>query len=79
MRYIVLIFIFIISLHSEVIKAKYDVSYGLFGKVGKSEAVLIKKDNRYKIEISAKAQGFAKVLRFYLYLLFDISLSIFVL
>ncbi|WP_281950424.1 DUF3108 domain-containing protein [Nitrosophilus kaiyonis] len=62
MKYFLFILIFIVSLHSEIIKAKYDVSYGLFGKVGKSEAILVKKENRYKIEISAKAEGLAKIL-----------------
>lgn len=62
MRFLTIFLMFLISLNAQVIKAKYDVTYGLFGKVGNSKATLIKDEKNYKIVVSAKATGFAKVL-----------------
>jgi len=62
MKYLFFIVFFALSLFSKTIEAKYDVTYGLFGKVGDSIAKLIKKKNNYKIIVKAEATGFAKIL-----------------
>ena len=62
MRYFISLLITVLSLYAQKIEAKYDVTYGLFGKVGKSTAKLIKNEKNYKIEIYAKATGLAKIL-----------------
>jgi len=62
MKYLFFIVFFTLSLFSKTIEAKYDVTYGLFGKVGDSIAKLIKKKNNYKIIVKAEATGFAKIL-----------------
>jgi len=49
-------------LFGEVIRADYDVSYGVFGKVGTAKATLTKKRGRYTIDIHLAATGLAKKL-----------------
>jgi len=49
-------------LYAEIIKADYDVSYGIFGKIGVSKAILTKKKKRYTIDIRLYATGLAKFL-----------------
>lgn len=44
------------------IKTIFDVSYGIFGKIGKAKAVLKKQKQSYTIDIELKAKGLAKVL-----------------
>ena len=57
-------FIFLVSMwgNAEIIKADYDVSYGIFGKIGVSKAVLKKEKKRYSIDIRLYATGLAKIL-----------------
>lgn len=50
-------------LSAESLTAKYDVTYGLFGRVGVATASLTKyKDGRYHIKVTAKARGLAAFL-----------------
>jgi len=51
-----------LTVEAKVIKANFDVSYGIFGKIGTSKAVLTKNAKTYKIEIKLAATGLAKVL-----------------
>lgn len=51
-----------VTIQAKVIKANYNVSYGLFGKIGTSKAKLTKNTKTYKIEIKLAATGLAKVL-----------------
>jgi len=46
----------------KTIEASYDVSYGLFGKLGIANTKVKIEDNNYSIKIIAKATGLAKVL-----------------
>ena len=56
-------FFFFTSLaHAKVIYADYNVSYGIFGKIGVANAVLEKKGKNYRIDIKLKATGLARVL-----------------
>ncbi len=48
--------------YGETMHASYKVEYGIFGKMGVSDAWLIKSDNHYKIKMVAKATGLAKIL-----------------
>ena len=48
--------------NAEIIKANYDVSYGIFGKIGMSKAILKKDNKRYSIDIRLSATGLAKIL-----------------
>jgi len=48
--------------YAEVIQANYDVSYGIFGKIGTAKAVLKKEAKRYSIDIKLEATGLAKLL-----------------
>ncbi len=57
-----LLLLFSIVLNAKMVEAYYDVRYGLFGKVGESKAKLEQNATDYKIEVEAKATGFAKVL-----------------
>jgi len=50
------------GLYAEMIRADYDVSYGIFGRVGTAKARLEKKGGAYKIDISLAATGLAKKL-----------------
>lgn len=55
--------ILIISInHAEVIQANYDVSYGIFGKIGVAHAILKKESKNYSIDIQLYATGLAKLL-----------------
>ena len=49
-------------LHGEKIEAKFDVSYGVLGKIGTAEAVLKKNSKSYSIDIKLKATGLARLL-----------------
>lgn len=66
MRIISLTFIFMLSLHAAVmpknIEAKYDVTFGLFGKVGTSKATLNVEGYEYTITIEADSAGLAQSL-----------------
>jgi len=45
---------------AETIRADYDVSYGIFGKIGRAKATLKKERSRYRIEIGLEPTGLAK-------------------
>lgn len=66
MRIISLTFIFFLGLYAAVmpksIEAKYDVSFGLFGKVGTSKATLNVEGYEYTITIEADSAGLAQAL-----------------
>ncbi len=47
---------------AETIHATYKIEYGIFGKMGVSDAYLTKKGGEYEIKMVAKATGLAKVL-----------------
>ena len=47
---------------AQTIKANYDVSYGIFGKIGTAKALLNKDTKKYSIDIHLEATGLAKVL-----------------
>ena len=51
-----------LSLQAETIHANYDVSYGIFGKIGVAKAVLHKQERTYDIDIHLAATGLAKTL-----------------
>jgi hypothetical protein len=51
-----------LSLSAETIRADYDVSYGIVGKIGVAKAVLEKKGSTYTIDIRLAATGLAKSL-----------------
>ncbi|MCF6201230.1 MAG: DUF3108 domain-containing protein [Hydrogenimonas sp.] len=61
-RFIVLITFLAVSLLAESMHATYKIEYGIFGKMGVSDAYLTKKDGHYEIKMVAKATGLAKVL-----------------
>jgi hypothetical protein len=46
----------------KTLRAHYDVSFGILGKMGESDAILKKQNGRYTIDISMKATGMAKSL-----------------
>lgn len=48
--------------HAETIEANYNVSYGIFGKIGTAKSVLQKAAKRYSIDIKLEATGLAKLL-----------------
>ena len=63
MNKIILLIIFLCTvLNAKIINAKYDISYGIFGKLGIAETSLEVYDNKYKIKVHAYATGFAKFL-----------------
>jgi hypothetical protein len=62
MRYIVFILIFTFIYADKYVEATYDISYGIFGKLGKSKAIVKVTGDRYKISIKAKATGLANTL-----------------
>ncbi|WP_457597675.1 DUF3108 domain-containing protein [Hydrogenimonas sp.] len=47
---------------AETMKAEYVVEYGIFGKMGVSEATLERNATRYRIRMEARATGLAKLL-----------------
>ncbi len=49
-------------IHAQIIYANYDVSYGIFGKIGVAKAVLEKTEDTYSIDIKLSATGLAKLL-----------------
>ena len=51
-----------VSLQAETIRADYDVSYGVLGKIGVAKAVLHKQAHTYEIDIHLAATGMAKAL-----------------
>jgi hypothetical protein len=62
-RIITLLLLTICSpLIAETLRAHYDVSFGILGKMGESDAILKKQNGRYTIDISMKATGMAKTL-----------------
>jgi len=61
-KFLFLIFFFTIYLYSKTIHTQYDVSYGIFGKIGVTNAVLSIDHKRYKIDIHLATIGLAKVL-----------------
>ena len=53
---------FTVYTNAQVIYAEYDVSYGIFGKIGTVKAILKKEHKKYVIDIKLKATGLAKLL-----------------
>ncbi|WP_201353929.1 DUF3108 domain-containing protein [Hydrogenimonas urashimensis] len=51
-----------LALCADTMIGKYSVEYGIFGKMGTSEAKLTRAENRYEIVMTARATGLAKVL-----------------
>ena len=66
LKNLILIVVFNIMLgpvsKAEIIKADYDVSYGIFGQIGTAKALLNKDKKKYSIDIQLAATGLAKVL-----------------
>jgi len=62
MRFFLFFLTFLTSLFAQSIEAKYKVTYGFLGEVGYSKAKFVKNSNSYKIEVTAKATGLAKIL-----------------
>ncbi len=60
--YMWLLFLAVLILDAEEIEARFDVSYGVFGKIGVADAVLHKGSTDYTIEIKLHATGLAKLL-----------------
>jgi hypothetical protein len=62
-RIITLFFILNAHAYVKTIEATYEISYGIFGKLGEAKTTLSIIDNtRYNIKVHAYATGFAKVL-----------------
>jgi len=59
---ILFVFSFLNADNHKKIEASYDVSYGIFGKLGVANAAIDVQGNAYKIKVTAKATGFAKIL-----------------
>ncbi len=59
MRVLFFILFFCISSFCKDISIVYDVSFGIFGKIGNAKASLHVKDKRYEIKVVAKSTGFA--------------------
>lgn len=60
---ITLFFIFNAQAQTKTIQATYEISYGIFGKLGEAKTTLkIIDNNTYAIKVHAYATGFAKVL-----------------
>ena len=57
-----IIFLLYTCSHAETIKADFDVSYGIFGKIGIANAVLKNDVKKYSIDIRLHATGLAKLL-----------------
>jgi hypothetical protein len=49
-------------IEAEVVEASYEVSYGIFGKIGIANARLERREGSYIIEIELRATGLAKML-----------------
>jgi hypothetical protein len=63
MKTIVLLFLFTALLNAETLRATYEVSYGLFDRLGTAEATFeTREDNTYTIRIEARTDGIARVL-----------------
>ena len=60
--YIIFFFSFSVFAHTKIIYADYNVSYGIFGKIGVAKAILEKKPTSYLIDIKLEATGLAKLL-----------------
>ncbi len=56
------LFVFTCSLYAEEIRANFDVSYGIIGKIGTAKAVLKKTNKKYTLEMKLATTGLAKVL-----------------
>ena len=61
-RWLMMVMAVGISLFAETMTAEYVVEYGIFGKMGVSEATLERNATHYAIEMKARATGLAKVL-----------------
>ncbi len=57
-----LVFIFISQVQAKVLDVSYEVSFGILGQLGISDAHLETKGNKYTIDIKMKATGLAKTL-----------------
>ena len=57
-----LIFMFISQGHAKVLDVSYEVSFGVFGKLGISDAHLETTGDKYIIDIKMRATGLAKIL-----------------
>ncbi|BCD67649.1 DUF3108 domain-containing protein [Nitratiruptor sp. YY09-18] len=62
LRTIFILSLFIGFTFAQTIKAKYAVTFGLFGKVATADALLVKKDGNYSIIIDVQSHGLAKML-----------------
>lgn len=60
--YFLLITLILSKLNALEIESQYEVTFGLFGKIGKASASLIIDNNSYKIDIKAHSSAIAKVL-----------------
>ncbi len=58
----ILLALLVFGLWAKTIEAEYKVSYGIFGQVAKSKAMLETNESNYTIHILAKATGMAKIL-----------------
>ncbi len=56
----IILFTLSLTLEAKSIEAKFDVSYGILGKIGTANALLEKEKNSYKINIDLVATGLAK-------------------
>jgi len=61
-KWLILFLFSTLYLYTQHIEASYEVSYGIFGKIGIAKAVLEKKGNQYHIDIRLSATGLAKFL-----------------
>ncbi len=59
---IIFAFCFLNANNHKKIEASYDISYGIFGKLGIANASIDIQDGKYSIKVVAKATGMAKVL-----------------
>jgi len=57
-----IIFLLHTATYAEIIHADFEVSYGIFGKIGTAKAVLKKESQFYSIDIKLEATGLAKLL-----------------
>lgn len=60
--FIIYVILAISTNYAETIEANYNVSYGIFGKIGRAKAVLTKEAKTYHIDIKLEATGVAKIL-----------------
>ncbi len=59
---LVLVFISISQIQAKVLNVSYEVSFGVFGKLGISDAHLETTGDKYTIDIKMRATGLAKIL-----------------